>query len=70
MTVFIGLMLSVVATAQQSKQYLFTHYTTATGLISNQVNAVVQDDDGYIWIGTTDGLQRFDGMADRTLREK
>jgi len=33
--------------------------TTTTGLLSNQVSSVVQDEQGYIWIGTTDGLQRF-----------
>ncbi|MGC4100742.1 ligand-binding sensor domain-containing protein [Ferruginibacter sp.] len=56
--------------AQQlpAKQYNFTHYTTASGLISNQVNNVIQDKEGYIWITTTDGLQRFDGVRYKTFR--
>lgn len=39
-----------------------------SGLLSHQVNAVLQDADGYIWAGTTDGLQRFDGTRYRTFR--
>ncbi|MCB0632830.1 MAG: two-component regulator propeller domain-containing protein [Saprospiraceae bacterium] len=31
------------------------------GLPSNMVNALVQDHEGFLWIGTQDGLVRFDG---------
>lgn len=48
--------------AQRGDQYTFKHYTTASGLISSQVFSTVQDDKGFIWIGSTDGLQRFDGV--------
>ena len=54
--------------AQPAKQYSFARYNTTTGLISNQVNAVVQDHTGYIWVGTTDGLQRFDGTRYKSFR--
>lgn len=47
--------------AQQARQYSFTHYSTANGLVSNHVNAVAQDKKGFIWMATTNGLQRFDG---------
>ena len=40
----------------------FTHYTTESGLISYRVNSSVQDADGYLWIATDDGLQRYDGI--------
>ncbi|MDP4148682.1 MAG: two-component regulator propeller domain-containing protein [Bacteroidota bacterium] len=39
----------------------FEHYTMAEGLSSMQVRKIVQDRYGFIWIGTTDGLNRFDG---------
>lgn len=29
---------------------------------------MVQDEDGYIWIGTNDGIQRFDGIRYKTFR--
>jgi ligand-binding sensor domain-containing protein/signal transduction histidine kinase len=37
-------------------------------LISNEANSVIQDADGYIWTGTNDGLQRFDGTRFKTFR--
>ena len=45
----------------QKTDYLFKHITTANGLVSNQVATVVQDYEGFIWIGTQAGLQRYDG---------
>src|ERR1043165_8995662 len=56
--------------AQKPRQYTFTHYTGSSGLVSNQVNGVIQDEEGYIWIATTDGLQRFDGIRYKTFRHK
>ena len=37
------------------------HFTTENGLSSNQVYDVIQDDFGYIWISSDNGLNRFDG---------
>ncbi|MBS1603523.1 MAG: hypothetical protein JST42_12705 [Bacteroidetes bacterium] len=45
--------------AQQ--QYLFTRLGIRDGLASNSVMALQQDAKGYIWIGTSNGLQRYDG---------
>jgi len=56
--------------AQEPRSYSFTHYTTTSGLLSNQVNTIVQDEAGYIWTGTTDGLQRFDGTRYKTFTHK
>src|SRR5262245_10501452 len=36
-------------------------YRIADGLPSNIVNAIAQDRDGYLWLGTSSGLVRFDG---------
>ena len=58
------------AKAQQPLQFLFSHYTTSSGLISNQVNSIVQDGEGYLWMGTTDGLQRFDGVRYKTFQHQ
>jgi ligand-binding sensor domain-containing protein len=56
------------ASAQKTKQYSFTHYSTETGMFSNQVNSIIQDETGFIWIGTNDGLIRYDGSRYRTIR--
>ncbi len=42
-------------------QYLTTVWQTEQGLPQNSVNALLQDHDGYLWIGTFGGLARFDG---------
>lgn len=54
--------------AQKQLQFSFQQYSTADGLNSNQVNSIVQDLEGYLWIGSTDGLQRFDGIRFLTFR--
>ena len=47
--------------AQQAREYSFKHFSVASGLAANTVSSVAQDEDGYIWIATTNGLQRYDG---------
>src|SRR5436190_9138887 len=50
-------------TAYSQQRASFTHITTGdgTGLASNVVNSIYQDQKGFIWVGTANGLQRFDG---------
>jgi signal transduction histidine kinase/ligand-binding sensor domain-containing protein/DNA-binding response OmpR family regulator len=40
---------------------LFNHLTVEDGLSNNNVNTLIQDRTGFIWFGTEDGLNRFDG---------
>src|SRR5687767_15048261 len=49
-------------------QQIFEHMTTAHGLSNNVVNSILQDSHGFYWIGTTDGLNRFDGSAVKIFR--
>ncbi len=41
---------------------VFDHLTISDGLSNNSVNDIVQTSDGYIWIATKDGLNRYDGQ--------
>jgi signal transduction histidine kinase/ligand-binding sensor domain-containing protein len=41
--------------------YQVARWTAENGLPQNQVKALVQTRDGYLWIGTLNGLARFDG---------
>src|SRR5262245_50525298 len=43
-------------------QYSFDHWTADNGLPQNNVRAIVQTRDGYLWLATLDGLVRFDGV--------
>lgn len=46
----------------------FDHFTTVDGLSQNHVTALLQDQKGFLWIGTRDGLNRYDGRAFRVFR--
>jgi len=47
---------------------VFTRITTDQGLSDLQVPAIVQDHAGFIWFGTTNGLNRYDGYNIVTYR--
>ena len=47
---------------------IFKQYTTREGLSHNTVNCIVQDSLGFIWFGTMDGLNRFDGYNFKTYK--
>lgn len=45
----------------QPPSLYFERITTQNGLSHNKVNCILQDKRGFIWIGTDDGLNRYDG---------
>ncbi len=45
----------------QGNRVLFTNLTQADGLGAGEVTAILQDIRGYVWIGTEQGLNRYDG---------
>lgn len=47
---------------------IFKSITTEEGLSSSDVNCLMQDKLGFIWIGTDNGLNRFDGSEFRVFR--
>lgn len=54
--------------AQEQLQYSTHHYSVADGLSQNTVMAILQDRDGFMWFGTWDGLNRFDGYDFKTYK--
>jgi ligand-binding sensor domain-containing protein len=42
-------------------------WRTTDGLPQNSVQAILQTGDGYLWVGTVEGLARFDGLAFTTF---
>ena len=46
----------------------FSHFTADSGLAQNNVNAILQDGQGFMWIGTNEGLSRFDGYTFTTYK--
>ncbi len=46
----------------EAAPFSFRHYKVENGLSENSVFCAVQDSKGFMWFGTKDGLNRFDGQ--------
>jgi len=46
----------------------FSHYDISNGLTDNAVLSVLQDERGFVWMGTINGLNRFDGHTFKSFR--
>ena len=53
----------LVAQTMLKSFYNFKSYTTADGLLSNNIHCVYKDSKGFLWIGTDKGVQRFNGSS-------
>ena len=54
--------------ASVGTEYLFRHFPDATGISAGQgIRCITQDSNGYIWIGTTMGLLRYDGFRTKAI---
>lgn len=51
----------------QFPQFYFETVTTENGLSNNTVTCLYQDKKGFLWIGTTNGLNRYDGNVFQTF---
>lgn len=47
--------------AQENIDIKFESLTTANGLSNNNIHSIYQDEQGYIWVSTLSGLNRYDG---------
>ena len=52
----------------QTPQLIFEHLTVRDGLSSSAINAIIQDRKGFLWIGTENGLNRYDGISFKTFK--
>ncbi|MDP9042020.1 MAG: hypothetical protein M3N30_08555, partial [Bacteroidota bacterium] len=52
----------------RAQEYYFKHYQVENGLSNNSVNCSMQDKKGFLWFGTINGLNRFDGYRFRIFR--
>ena len=50
------------------EHYYFKNLSVQNGLSQNTVNAILQDKQGFMWFGTKDGLNRYDGLSFRQFK--
>ncbi|GAA4306975.1 hybrid sensor histidine kinase/response regulator transcription factor [Mucilaginibacter gynuensis] len=61
-------MLCFLQSRLNAQSYYFSHYQVENGLSNNAVICVLQDRMGFMWFGTKDGLNRFDGYTYKVFR--
>jgi len=61
-SVWLVLFLSFAVLPAQAQDYFFDNYGIEQGLSEQKVYSLLQDSKDYIWLGTANGLSRFDGV--------
>lgn len=62
------ILVSIVATTTQGQNITFNHLTTDDGLSQFSVNSLYVDENGILWIGTREGLNRYNGDDIQTYK--
>lgn len=50
--------------------YVFRHLKVENGLSNNNVKTILKDSEGFLWIGTANGLNRYDGYSFKVYQPK
>lgn len=62
------ILLPFAAVMAQQKEPFFLHYNSNNGLAYNNVQSIAQDSVGFMWLGTSEGLVKYDGYNFRVFR--
>ena len=73
-TIIFALVFSLMAGLSQAQNFekeplYFQTYTIEDGLADNWIRDIAQDDQGFMWIATQSGINRFDGYEFETFRD-
>ncbi|MGM0530197.1 MAG: hybrid sensor histidine kinase/response regulator transcription factor [Bacteroidota bacterium] len=66
--IYITLLFFYTPDASGDENPYFTHLGAEDGLPQNTVNCILQDNRGFMWFGTKDGLSRYDGVHFKNYR--
>ena len=72
MLILMLMLVSIAARADSIQSLRFSHLTQEHGLPSSSVMSMLQDKQGFMWLGTANGLARYDGRQIKSFeyREK
>jgi len=66
--VLVALFAACISAFAQNPHLKFDHFTVQDGLPERQIQFIKQDDQGYVWVGTQNGLLRYDGYKSKVYR--
>lgn len=64
----LNLFLVAPVNAQPGVEPMLEYFSLADGLSQAHINDIIQDNRGFIWLATLDGLNRYDGYTFKTYR--
>jgi ligand-binding sensor domain-containing protein/signal transduction histidine kinase/DNA-binding response OmpR family regulator len=67
--IIFSLFIPALLSAQKSS-IRFQHYTADQGLSQNMIDCILQDSKGFMWFGTWNGLNRFDGYSFTVFKQE
>jgi len=70
LTAFACFSLLPIITVAQHPAFRFETLSIADGLSENGVSSILQDQQGFLWFGTLDGLNRYDGYGFQVYRHR
>jgi len=65
---FLSLSFLLISLVAGAKEYMFRHIEADEGLSNSQINTIYQDTRGFMWFGTSSGLNRYDGYQMKVYR--
>lgn len=66
----LGLLLVFIMNESVAQSLSFSHLGVSEGLSQSTVNTIFQDSKGFIWFGTADGLNKYDGYQIKSYRNQ
>lgn len=65
--VFLLLFMKILNVGGMDNRYYFKHLGIEEGMSQNTVMCILQDSKGFMWFGTKDGINRYDGIRFKTV---
>jgi len=66
----LGILISITTYPTSAQIKIHRHFSVDDGLVYSQVLQILEDHNGYLWLGTTSGLSRWDGLHFQNFRKR